>query len=205
MAAACAVDVETTGLDPGRHVAWDIAVVASLPDGGKTAHQWFIKPELANADPFALKVGKYYERTADLLAAGSRKQGGKWSDPVKAAAELARLLNGATLIGHNPWFDASFLAAFLRRHGQLLTADYHYVDTGTLVTGYITGLRHGYQDFAKLPPDRVLVRYPAPKGSHLADMAAAVGIDPQRYEQHTALGDARLAMAIYERVMGGAP
>jgi len=196
-----AVDVETTGLDPVRHVAWDYALAGE--DG--TEYQWFIKPDLRNADPFALRIGRYYERTADLLPAGSRKQGPKWSDPDKAAAEMARLLDGATLLGHNPPFDAAFIGAFLRRHGHVLTADHHQIDTGTLVTGYIAGLRRGFEDCVKLGGEPVLAAdYPPPKGKHLADMARAVGVDPAAYRQHEALEDARLALAVYRTVMGGA-
>jgi DNA polymerase III epsilon subunit-like protein len=197
-----AIDVESTGLDPARHVAWDIAIV---PEDG-SEHQWFIKPALATAEPMALRIGRYYERTADLQAAGSRKQGPKWADMDKAAAEIARLLDGATLLGHNPPFDAAFIGAFLRRHGHILTADHHQIDTGTLVTGFIAGCRRGYQEGAQ--GDRTAVlgdRYPAPKGKHLADMARAVGVDPMDYEQHTALGDAGLAMAVYKAVMVGTP
>lgn len=202
MAAAAAVDVETTGLDPARHVAWDIAIVT-----GDARHQWFVKPDLATADPFGLRVGKFYERTADLLPPLSRKQGKKWADPAKAAAQIARLLNGATLVGHNPAFDAAFIGAFLRRHGQILTADHHQIDTGTLVTGYIHGCRRGWRESGKpASQDQYLqeARYPLPKGKHLSDMARALGIDPMGYEQHTALGDALLAMAVYDVVMGGA-
>jgi DNA polymerase III epsilon subunit-like protein len=200
------VDCETTGLDPARHTAWDIAI--ALGDG--TKRQWFIKPNLATADPMALRIGRYYERTADLQASGSRKQGPKWADPDKTAAEIARLLNGATLLGHNPSFDAAFIAAFLRRHGHILTADHHLIDTGTLVTGFMAGLRQGTR--LALRPDGGLpasvdldALYPAPKGKHLADVARAVGVDPMKFEQHTALGDAHLALATYSVVMGGTP
>jgi DNA polymerase III epsilon subunit-like protein len=191
-----AVDVETTGTDPGRHHAWDIAVVE--PDGAR--HQWFVKPDLGTADPHALKVGQFYRRTAGLLAPLARRQGPKWSDPAKAAVEIAVLLDGAVLLGHNPPFDAAMLAALLRRNGQVLTADHHQIDTGTLVTGFIAGVRRGYRGVTE---PAVPCRWPDPKGRHLADMARAVGVDPDGYEQHTALGDALLAWDTYQAVMGG--
>lgn len=206
----CAVDVETSGTDPARHHAWDIAVVALGPDEeGRSEHQWFIKPTLATADPYALRVGHYYERTAGLNPPGSRKQGAKWSDPVKAAAELAQLLDGATLVGHNVPFDADFIGAFLRRQAQILTADYHLVNVADLVRGYIAGQRRACkaaQLNAAIRREPVAGWNPPewPAGRHLADMAEAVGVDPAGYEQHTALGDARLAMAVYQAVMDGA-
>ena len=199
-----AVDVETTGLSPERHFAWDIAAAAE--DG--TERQWFVRPDLRTADPFALRIGRYYERTASLLPPLSRKQGPKWSDPAKAAMEIACLLDGAVLLGHNPQFDAAMIGAFLHRQGHVLTADHHQVDTGTLVTGFMAGLRRGFQDTAagtRTSATAALLdaRYPLPKGRHLADMARAVGVDPDAYEAHTALGDARLALAVYRAVMGG--
>jgi DNA polymerase III epsilon subunit-like protein len=170
-------------------VGWDYAIVGE--DG--TEHQWFIKPDLKTADPYALRVGRFYERTAGLLPAGSRKQGPKWSDPDKAAAEIACLLNGAVLLGHNVRFDEGFFGAFLLRHGQVLTADHHQIDTWPLVTGWIAGQRAAAGGYPM----------PAwPAGKHLADLAGVVGIDPQEYDQHTALGDARLAYATYRAVMG---
>jgi DNA polymerase III epsilon subunit-like protein len=201
-----AVDCETTGTDPVRHVAWDIALVGE----DKSEHQWFIKPDLKTADPMALRIGRYYERTAGLKPSGTRANVAKWAKPDEAAAEIACLLDGATLLGHNPPFDAAFIGAFLRRHGHVLTADHHLIDTGTLVTGYLAGARRGFRDAweedGRLAPaaGRVVVtRYPEPMGKHLADMARAVGVDPLGFEQHTAIGDARLALAVYRAVMGG--
>jgi DNA polymerase III epsilon subunit-like protein len=187
-----AVDCETTGTDPVRHVAWDIALVGE----DKSEHQWYIKPDLKTADPVALRIGRYYERTAALRPSGTRANVSKWAKPDEAAAQIACLLDGATLLGHNPPFDAAFIGGFLRRHGHVLTADHHQIDTGTLVTGWVAGQR-------SLAEEANTDLRPWPSGKHLADMARALGIDPLGFEQHTAIGDARLAMAVYRAVMGG--
>jgi DNA polymerase III epsilon subunit-like protein len=177
-------DVETTGTDPARHFAWDVALIVREDGLADAEHQWFIKPDLRTAEPMALRVGHYYERTAGLKAAGSREKAPKWTDPVKLAPELARLLDGAVLIGQNPWFDASFLSALLQRHGQVLTADYHYRDLGSLVTGYLRGT-------GRVPDPRM----------KLDALAVALGLDPLSYERHSALGDCRLERDMWDEVM----
>jgi DNA polymerase III epsilon subunit-like protein len=178
---------------------WELAVIRDNL-GFASEYQWFIKPDLTTADPMALRIGGYYLRTAELLPPLSRKQGRKWSDPAKAAAQLAGLLDGVTLVAANPAFDAAFIAAFLRRHGHVLTCDYHYRDIGTLVTGWV----HGYQTaVTRLRPGAMGGVPHLPKKQHLADMAAVAGVDPAGYDTHTALGDTRLARDIYVRVTGG--
>jgi DNA polymerase III epsilon subunit-like protein len=179
-------DVETTGTNPARHFAWDVALIVREDGLADAEHQWFIKPDLRTAEPMALRVGHYYERTAGLKAAGSREKAPKWADPVKLAPELAALLDGAVFIGQNPWFDASFISALLLRHGQVLTADYHYRDIGSLVTGFLRGTG----------------RVPAP-GMKLDALAACLGLDPLSYERHSALGDVRLERDMWDEVWGG--
>jgi DNA polymerase III epsilon subunit-like protein len=134
------VDLETTGLDPSRHEAWEIGLIvredASTTD---TEYLWRIKPDLTKADPTGLRIGRFYERTAGLHPALSRKPGDKWADPAKTAEELARLLDGAHMVGAVPSFDAAFLERFLRRYGQAPTWHYHLVDVEALAAGYLAG------------------------------------------------------------------
>lgn len=179
-------DVETTGTEPARHHAWDIALIVRDTMLSDAEHQWFIKPDLSTADRIALQVGGYYKRTAGLKAAGSREKSPKWSDPVKTVPLIASLLDGAVLIGQNPWFDASFLSALLKRHGHVLTCDYHYQNLGSLVTGWLLGRGE-----------------PVPSSRKLDDLAKAAGLDLDGYERHTALGDCRLGRDLWDLIHGG--
>lgn len=181
-------DTETTGTNPVHHRAWDIAVIIREAGVVDSVHQWFVKPDLSTAEPVALRIGRYYERTAGLMPPLSRKQGPKWADPAKLAADLARMLDGAVLVGANPSFDAAFIARLLRAHGQLLTADYHMLDLGSLVLGWARG-KGGPLD-----------------GPLKADAAIrACGLDPASYDAHTALGDARAVRDCWDTVMGATP
>lgn len=181
------IDVESTGLDSRRHEAWDIAVILREPGFSDAQHQWFIKPaRMTAADPAALRIGRFYERTAALKPAGSREKAPKWTDPAKLAPELARMLDGAVLVGQNTWFDAGFISAFLAAHSQVLTADYHWQNLGSLLTGWKAGRG-----------------MPVAVPGRLDDLAVAAGADLALYDRHTALGDATLSRDLWDLVMGG--
>ena len=208
----CIVDCETTGVDPSRHHVWEIGVIVRSDadvNATDTEYCWQIRPDLTTADPFALRIGGYHQRcqvkaapigtvhtltypTTDPAAPATAAPPG----PPRAAAagseagtagqlagQLAELLDGATLVAVNVAFDRDFLAAFLRRAGECLTADYHLVDVCALSAGWLHG------------------RGRAVPGRWRADeLALAVGIDPAGYERHTALADARFARDVYDAV-----
>jgi hypothetical protein len=196
-------DAETTGIRPdmGAEI-WELALIVRDEPGSAVSDEewaWHIRPGLAHADPTALKIGGYYERCRVRgLAPGIGRRVTQPPDvdpdPAVIDAEgiaqcVAGLLNGAHLIAANPAFDAGHLDAFLRRTGECLTADYHYTDIGSLVRGWAHG------SFAN-----PVVPWPL----KLADAARLARIDPDHYEVHTALGDARLARDVFDAVTGGA-
>jgi len=96
------------------------------------------------------------------------------------AERLARILDGAHLVGAVPSFDAAFLEPFLRRHGQAACWHYHLVDVEAMAAGN-----------AQAEP---------PWNSE--DLSRWVGVEPDQFDRHTALGDARWAKAIYDAVLG---
>ncbi|HLK75816.1 MAG TPA: exonuclease domain-containing protein [Streptosporangiaceae bacterium] len=190
MTKLCFIDCETTGTDPARHDLWEIAVI-TRDDSDPCEDQeftWLIRPDLAAADPGALRVNRYYQRLAGLPVP-------KWSEPAYAARTVASLTAGTMIVAANPAFDAGFLDVFLRKNGQCPAWDYHLRDIGSMVAGWVHGCRRGVTGgvWRQLPA--------SPK---LADAARVMGIDPGLYEAHTALGDARLVKAVYDAVTGGA-
>lgn len=213
MTALAFVDVETTGLDPARHDIWELAIIT---DEGKE-WEFHLPVDLARADPTGLRVGRFYERRNALgppwchaVATASRwrvdhaekKAAGKdekWltDQPRSMAETVARLLDGAHMVGAVPSFDAAFLTRWLNAQGQAATWHYHLVDVEALAAGWLaTG--------ARVSPDEaqgadMSIVHP-PWNSN--DLSRAVGVEPADYDRHTALGDARWAKAIYEAVMG---
>lgn len=203
MTTIVALDLETTGLDPERHHIWEIGAIVRGHRDPDLNGEWHImlKPDLRTAEPKALQVSRYYERAWPLRMAaqawimtrpatvGEARSGGTSRPWV--AQQVAELLDGAHIVGANPAFDAAHLARFLRTHGQAPTWDYHLVDVGALALGYLAALRRALDE----PPP------PVPWKSD--ELAAALGVHADPDARHTALGDARWALAMYDQVMGG--
>lgn len=201
------LDTETTGLYPeAGHEVWDIALIAREntrvvhPDGPDTLesqdreYQWFVKPDLRRADPNALRINRFYERTAGV----------KWSNPEEVAAEIAQLFDGAHIVGMVPDFDIRHLSVFLRKHGQCPAHHYHLIDAETLAVGYMTGAQHEAMLWGNTT-SRVLAGVSAVDAPSWRsdDLSAALGVGVPTEDRHTALGDARWARNIYDAVMGG--
>jgi DNA polymerase III epsilon subunit-like protein len=191
------LDTETTGLDPERHEVWEIGCIVQDHRDKSMDGEWLwqLQPNLALADPTGLRIGRYYEREqlwratpakAVTLASPwwredlrSKPYPSEKASPGQVAHTLAIALDGAHMVGAVPSFDAAFLAPFLRRHGEAPTWHYHLVDVEAMAAGH-----------AQAEP---------PWNSD--DLSRWVGVDPVRFDRHTALGDARWAKAIYEAVL----
>jgi DNA polymerase III epsilon subunit-like protein len=208
------IDTETTSLRPDRRV-WEVGMVIRDPDRDDREFHWFIRAEdldLGDADPFSLKVGGFYDRHPQM-----RGLAGRVPSESYVLDEVEKLTRGAHLVGAVPNFDADVLAARMRAHGILPAWHYHLIDVEGLAVGWLHGRRarqneivDGYpreNDGEEAPG---LVRWNDPvfvaelpwKSD---DLTAAVGAAPVSEEdRHTALGDARWAMAVYDAVTGGA-
>jgi DNA polymerase III alpha subunit (gram-positive type) len=90
------LDTETTGLDPFVHDVWEVAW--SL-DASPLIRSEILVHSLKTADPKALELNRYWER----FPQGARSRG------PQVDLELRKLLEGATIVGANPAFDAAFL------------------------------------------------------------------------------------------------
>jgi hypothetical protein len=196
------IDTETTSLVPdyetGAGVIWEVAVI-DRADGSE--HLWRTEPDLAKADPGALQVGRYYDRTTEMTwhstdVRAEREdaaydlhaaQRACWSQPRALAAQIAPLLNGATLIAANPAFDAGFLAAFLRQYGQAPAWHYRLRDIGSMAWGWLNAAS--------------IAGMPAMDAS-TDDFARALHVDPEGFGRHSALGDCRLVAAMLDVIEG---
>jgi DNA polymerase III epsilon subunit-like protein len=172
------VDTETTGLDPDRHEIWEVALIV---DGRE--YVWQLPVDLGRADARALEVGRYHERTDPRT----------WTPPSAVAEFFARLTRGRHLVGAVVSFDEERLRRLLRAHGACPEWHYHLIDVEALAVGYLHGYEHGRDD--SLP-----VEIGLPWDSEA--LSREVGVNPDLFDRHTALGDARWAKAIYEAVIG---
>jgi DNA polymerase III epsilon subunit-like protein len=101
-----------------------------------------------------------------------------WTDPKRAARWTALITSGKHLVGAVPSFDAAFLERFLRKHGNAPAWHYHLIDIEALAAGYL-GMR---------PP------WDSDEISERLGLGEPVG-------KHTAIGDARWAREVYEKVL----
>jgi hypothetical protein len=211
------VDVETTGLNHWHHEIWEIAVIdrkvvkhSNQPDQNvDSEHVFHIRPDLTRADPTALRIGRFYERTSDLDLPPERsgsihqirvtldgeslapsalgfvpRPGPRWQDPTPVARTLARLLDGKHIVGAVPGFDANFLQRFLFKHGQAATWHYHLIDVEALAMGFLAC--GGSAPALPWSSD---------------DLTEALGVKVDPAARHTAVGDARWARDMYDAVM----
>lgn len=179
------VDTETISLARDYRHLWEIALLVPGEDGKETEFVCYPTVPLDEADPMALKIGRFHERHPSQGAHVKPS-----SPPSKAklaawAKEIVRLTDGKHLVGAVPSFDEERLWGFCKAHGQTPTWHYHLVDVEALAIGYACAEGKSFG----LPWDS-------------ERLSAYLGVDPGQFDRHTALGDCRWAQAIYEKVMG---
>lgn len=99
------IDTETTGLFPKSHRVIEVAAVALRPDGSVEG-EW---STLLNPERDLGPVGVHQIRARDLLSAPRF---------VDIAGDLAELLGGRVIVGHNVSFDVRFIQAEYHRAGH---------------------------------------------------------------------------------------
>lgn len=211
MTGVCFIDTETTGLDPDRHAIWEVALIT--PDGDE--HVWQFPVDEMAADPFALNIGRYWERhwgtgnEVDVLDAiyhahdrrSRRKNFPDEGRAIRPSSEWAHrfrdLTAGCHLAGAVVSFDEERLRRLLHSLGVLHRWHYHIIDVEALAVGYLAAKITASNGAA----DPGLIGVP-----WQSDMlSAALGVTVNDEDRHTALGDARWARAIYDAVTGRTP
>ena len=210
----CFIDTETTGIHPGRQV-WEIAMIRR-DDIGQHEASFFVDVDLSNADPFGLSIGRFYDRHPMGRALCVIDDVGEDSiSRADAANRVAMWTHAAHLVGAIPNFDAETLDLLLRDHGLIPAWHYHLIDVENLAVGWLQGRRarqneifDGYpieNDGAQAPG---LVRWNEPLKESTPpwksdDLSRACGVEPPSDEErHTALGDARWALRLYNAITG---
>lgn len=199
MTPLCFIDTETTGVHPDRKV-WEVAMIRR-EDGRQQETQFFVEVDLANADPFGLKVGGFYDRhpagrwlsnkggSIEYPTGGDAE---RFLDRYTAAKVIARFTHGAHLVGAVPNFDAETLAPLLRDENLTPSWHYHLIDVEALAVGYLAG--------SDLPESRRVARTLPWKSD---DLSRVCGVEPPTDdERHTAMGDARWAMRLFDAITG---
>lgn len=119
------VDVETTGLQSGYHEIIEICICTPK----RTYHEKIIPAFPSRIDSAAVAVNGYSEK--------------KWFDAIEgkhAAGEIADILKGHIIVGHNPHFDVDFIEDLCWRNKVELRVDRRLIDTQTLAYVYLVPL-----------------------------------------------------------------
>lgn len=189
------VDTETTGLDPDRHEIWEVGLIYPMPlknpDGSVSyvweEKEWQLPVNLGAADPMGLKISGFHDRYSP-----SWHRNMAFEVIPKFATEFAELTRGKHLAGAVVSFDEERLRRLIRASGECPMWHYHLIDVETLAVGFLCG-QHGSREGA-------LDALPMPWDSE--DLSRAVGVNPDHFDRHTAIGDAQWAKALYEAVTG---
>lgn len=180
------VDCETTGLDPENHEIWEVGLIC--PGADVEEWSWQLPVDLGRADLVALKIGKFHDRYLH-----------KSTNPRRFSTDFERLTRGKHLVGAVVSFDEQRLRRLMTRNGACPSWHYHIIDVEALAVGYIRGLVVA----GIASPEQIEVVNSLPwKSDHLTEV---LGVEPvSEEERHTALGDARWARRIYEKVQKNA-
>lgn len=177
-------DVETTGLTPGLHLPIEVAAVNVTTGDELYFVPAFPKGTLDNAAGEALAINRYFER-------GLHSQRLDWFDSETRWGELWCMLQGNTLGGSNPAFDAAMITA-----GFSETIAY----TGGRDNAWGTAARpswhHRLADLAAYAAPALLLAPNELVG--LAQICEALHV--QIDGEHTALGDARATAECFRRL-----
>lgn len=179
-------DTETTSLrrpfmTAARQV-WDVGFIV-WPGGDRTARrevQFYVPVTTEDADSFALKIGKYWERYPHRDEPSRyiyEPTHGTLLDRDLVAKRLSRTFHDAVMVGNNPRFDDESMAALCYDEGHIFEPYYHLVDLYALSLGWL--MARGKFDPTRMP---------------LAgrDVSLLVGVEPPSDEEaHSALVDAR--------------
>lgn len=195
------VDTETTGVHPGRR-PWEIAIIRREPDGTESTWVGQIGDvDLSQADPFGLRIGRFYERYWRYAHHTKLPNGGNAmiKTEEQAAFIVEDLTRGAHLVGAVPNFDSETLDAMLRRHQLIPAWHYHLIDVEALAVGYLSGRLEA----ARMEIDQSLTEPALALPWKSDDLSRACGVNPpSEQDRHTALGDAQWAQRWYDTITG---
>ena len=180
------VDTETTGLHPTLNPVWEIAVIVDdvehnwqvqlprdLPIGDVTTH------DVPHMTEWVLEHTRWRNVYDDETAI----------HPQQSARRFAELVDGRHLVGAVPSFDEERLRAlhirFVSGPSTRMPWHYHLIDVEAMAIGALAARG---------------MFFPLPWNSH--DLSEALGVFVPAQDEHTALGDARWAKALYEAIVG---
>lgn len=179
MSAIVFLDTETTGLTDQDEI-WEFAAIrreAGKPDEHLS---FFIEHYLERAKQLPPKFREDHD---------NRYKFDGWANSKVDSVDLIHniLRDRAHIVGAVPSFDTGFLTRLYAEVGREPNWHYHLIDVENLVVGYLAA------KWGK----------PVEPPYNSNDLSLCVGVNPDDFERHTAMGDVLWAKAIYDQVMNG--
>jgi DNA polymerase III epsilon subunit-like protein len=205
MTKLCFIDTETTSLRHDRR-AWEIAVITREPGKPQREDSWFVAAQdldLGNADLMSLKIGGFLDRHPGYRSPEipPKVPDGDLRGEHGVLRQVEDITRGAHLVGAVPSFDAEVLGNRMRANGICPSWHYHLIDIEALAVGYLHGRVHGEEADGGWANALADVGLPWKSDQ----LSAALGVGVSDEDRHTALGDARWAMRVWDAVTGGRP
>lgn len=181
------MDTETTGLSPQDHI-WEFAALRREETGKSTFYHCFVQHDRA---------------LAEKLPDSFRDDHDARYDPDRALSleEFVGLLKSVFadrphVVGAVPSFDTNRLAVILDQFGYDPLWHYHLHDVETMALGYLHGR-------AVLGDGEAQEFLEGPSVDHSESLSRAIGVDPDRFDRHTAAGDVMWIKAQYDMITRG--
>lgn len=190
MTAIVFMDTETTGLAAVDHI-WEFAAIRRNDDGSESTYHAFVEHDqvLANQLPEPFRADHDARYNADEAL----------SLPQFVGLLRVVFAGRPHVIGAVPNFDTERLARILADAGHPPLWHYHLRDIENLAAGYLLGRRSaragvfGVRSHDGSWPE---VWDDSNELSHI------VGVKPDQFARHTALGDVQWAVALYDAITG---
>lgn len=181
----CFIDCETLGLDIEAPI-WEVAAIRLRADGTRDEYQCQILHHSGNwLDTLPAQFADDYRRRFDLQLAVPGAQ---------AAREIHAFTDGAIIAGSNPSFDMERLALIMQRYCGLTPGwHYHPLDIPSMVVGCEAGMG---LDLSK-PPGNTELEWNSSR------LSSRVGVNPDSFARHTAMGDVLWTLAQWNAMNGG--
>lgn len=219
------LDTEFTTLSKSHRQVWEIALIVRDPGEADQEYEWQIRPPMEHASPDSLRIGRYYARNRvadrpvgtaltvvddeypELLTQSPTYEGTRITTAAAVATRVARLVDGAYLVGAVPSADETALDVFLPQHGHVLTTFYRIRCVETLLQGYLLGRRAERCQNLGLPmsEDPHPLAVPPPPWDP-QEMSRLAGVPvPGDEVAHRALVDARWVRDLWDAAHGQYP
>ena len=203
------LDCETTSLRHDRS-AWEIGFIIREPGHGETARSLFIDAadlDLGGADPMSLKIGQFYDRHPQF-SNSSIPLAWELLSEHEALKVVEAATRGAHIVGAVPNFDTETLGTRMRARRICPSWHHHLIDVEALAVGWLHRHAAVLENRQANIDEAAALRETAKPPWRSDDLSRAIGVDPDKFDRHTALGAAAWAMAIYDTIVlltGGAP